>query len=58
VAEKTTASAAFGLVLKAAYRAVYDAKASGGNIVRRGVVSADPPKQPRQDPSRVAAADI
>ncbi|WP_455242440.1 diguanylate cyclase domain-containing protein [Petrachloros mirabilis] len=58
VAEKTTASATFGLVLKAAYRAVYDAKASGGNIVRRGVVSADPPKQPRQDPSRVAAADI
>lgn len=55
VAEKTTAIATFGLVLKAAYRALYDAKASGGNIVRRGFVSTDPPKQPLQDPGRVAA---
>lgn len=56
VAEKTTGNAAFGLVLKAAYRGLYDAKASGGNIVRRGVVSTDLPKQSRQDPGRVAAA--
>jgi diguanylate cyclase (GGDEF)-like protein len=37
VAEKLNDSATLTLVIKAAYRALYEAKGSGGNVVKRGV---------------------
>lgn len=55
VAEKTTASTTFGVVLKSAYRALYDAKTSGGNIVRRGVVSTEASKQSCSQQGRIVA---
>ena len=38
VAEKS-GDAAFDLVIKSAYRALYEAKAGGGNAVKRGAVT-------------------
>lgn len=44
VAEAGNARSSLELVTKAAYRALYEAKAEGGNLVKRGVIMADPPK--------------
>ncbi|WP_455387642.1 GGDEF domain-containing protein [Petrachloros mirabilis] len=38
VAGKSEESATLNLVIKSAYRALYEAKAAGGNVVKRGVV--------------------
>jgi diguanylate cyclase (GGDEF)-like protein len=38
VAEKQSESATFSLVIKSAYRALYEAKGIGGNVVKRGLV--------------------
>jgi len=40
-------AATLSLVVRTAYRALYDAKAAGGNIVKRGTVVSDPPKRSR-----------
>lgn len=42
VADKATEDADVSLVIKAAYRALYDAKSSGGNAVKRGLLSTEP----------------
>ncbi len=42
VADNTIEAASMNLVIKAAYRALYDAKAAGGNQVKRGVTVAEP----------------
>ena len=39
VAEKSGDAASFDLVIKCAYRALYEAKAGGGNAVKRGAVT-------------------
>ena len=39
VAEKSGDAASFDLVIKCAYRALYEAKAGGGNAVKRGTVT-------------------
>ena len=49
VAEKNTDSETFHSVMKAAYRALYDAKGTGGNAVKRGAVSRNVPKRLRQE---------
>jgi diguanylate cyclase (GGDEF)-like protein len=43
----------FSLVVKAAYRALYEAKGEGGNRVKRGTVSADIPKIGQTATSRI-----
>lgn len=47
VAGKSDEAATLSLVVKTAYRALYDAKAAGGNIVKRGTVVSEPPKRSR-----------
>ncbi|MGQ0667058.1 MAG: GGDEF domain-containing protein [Nitrospiraceae bacterium] len=44
-----------GLVTKAAYRALYEAKADGGNLVKRGMVSTDAQKSARAETGRIVA---
>jgi diguanylate cyclase (GGDEF)-like protein len=41
IAEAGDSSPSIGLVTKAAYRALYEAKGDGGNLVKRGTVGAD-----------------
>ena len=45
VAEKVSDNATLSLVLKSAYRALYDAKGIGGNVVKRGAVAIDPARR-------------
>lgn len=47
--------AMLGLVTKAAYRALYDAKGEGGNVIRRGNPIPPPPKPTRSDNGRIVA---
>ena len=42
VAEKSSEEASLSMVIKSAYRALYEAKSSGGNAAKRGTVTADP----------------
>jgi GGDEF domain-containing protein len=49
VADSSSQGAALGGVVKAAYRALYDAKGAGGNAVKRGAVSARSFRQSRPD---------
>lgn len=42
VADNTSEDIDVGLVIKTAYRALYDAKSTGGNAVKRGIASAGP----------------
>lgn len=44
LAEAGGKKASLGLVTKAAYRALYDAKGEGGNLVKRGAIVGDAPK--------------
>lgn len=57
VAETSANSEAFTSVTKRAYRALYDAKTAGGNVVKRGVVSEEIPKRLRQErgPTAISA---
>lgn len=54
-AKTIDAKSSFSLVVKAAYRALYEAKGEGGNRVKRGTVSADIPKIGQTTTSRVAS---
>ena len=53
VAEAGYARSSLELVTKAAYRALYDAKGEGGNLVKRGVILAEAPKSPRTVTGRI-----
>lgn len=55
VAESGQGRASLGLVTKAAYRALYEAKGEGGNLVKRGAIRADPPKPERAETGRIVA---
>jgi len=56
VAEKAEAPAALGLVIKSAYRALYEAKAAGGNVVKRGLVSVEPVRRSDRNSGRIIAS--
>jgi diguanylate cyclase (GGDEF)-like protein len=55
VAEKVNDSTTLTLVIKAAYRALYEAKGAGGNVVKRGVEEAVPVRRSRAGPGKAAS---
>jgi len=55
VAEKAGEAATLSLAIKAAYRALYDAKGAGGNVVKRGVVTTDVPRRSYGTTGRIVA---
>jgi diguanylate cyclase (GGDEF)-like protein len=56
VAGKSDESATLNLVIKSAYRALYDAKAAGGNVVKRGVI-VEPIRRPNGRSGRIVATE-
>jgi len=56
VAEKLSDSATLTLVIKSAYRALYEAKGIGGNVVKRGAVAIDPARQSQPGSGRIVAS--
>ena len=56
VAEKLSDSATLTLVIKSAYRALYEAKGIGGNVVKRGVVAIDPERRSHTGSGRIIAS--
>jgi diguanylate cyclase (GGDEF)-like protein len=55
VAEKLSDSATLTLVIKSAYRALYEAKGIGGNVVKRGAVAIDPARRSQPGSGRIVA---
>jgi len=55
VADKSTEETDVSSVVKAAYRALYDAKSAGGNAVKRGLVSAGTTRRSYGDAGRIIA---
>lgn len=56
VAEKLSDSATLSLVIKSAYRALYEAKGVGGNVVKRGLVEIDPARRSHAGSGRIVAS--
>ena len=56
VGEKVSDSATLSLVLKSAYRALYEAKGIGGNVVKRGVVAIDPARRSHAGSGRIVSS--
>jgi diguanylate cyclase (GGDEF)-like protein len=56
VAEKANDSATLSLVIKSAYRALYEAKGIGGNVVKRGVAEINPARRPRAGSGRIVSS--
>jgi diguanylate cyclase (GGDEF)-like protein len=56
VAEAGSGKSPFGLVIKAAYRALYEAKGEGGNLVRRGSAMPNRPKPAPMETGRIVAS--
>jgi diguanylate cyclase (GGDEF)-like protein len=54
VAEKVTDAATLSLVIKSAYRALYEAKGAGGNVVKRGLVVPEPVRRSYGQSRRMA----
>lgn len=54
VAEKVTDAATLSLVIKSAYRALYEAKGAGGNVVKRGLVVPEPGRRSYSQSRRMA----
>lgn len=55
IAEATAPNSSLALATKAAYRALYEAKGEGGNIIRRGNPQPDLPAPARNRPGRIVA---
>jgi diguanylate cyclase (GGDEF)-like protein len=53
VGEKISDSASLSLVIKSAYRALYEAKGIGGNVVKRGLVEIEPARRSRAASGRI-----
>jgi len=53
VAEKLSDSATLSLVIKSAYRALYEAKGIGGNVVKRGPVASAPARRSHAESGRI-----
>ena len=56
VAEKLTDSVTLTLVIKSAYRALYEAKGTGGNVVKRGEAVIVPPRRSHTGSGRIVAS--
>ncbi len=56
VGEKLSDSATLSLVIKSAYRALYEAKGIGGNVVKRGLVEIEPPRRSHAGSGRIVAS--
>jgi GGDEF domain-containing protein len=56
VAEKLSDSATLSLVIKSAYRALYEAKGIGGNVVKRGPVTSAPARRSQPGSGRIVAS--
>jgi GGDEF domain-containing protein len=56
VAEKLSENATLSLVIKSAYRALYEAKGIGGNAVKRGLVVIDSPRRSHARSGRIVAS--
>ena len=56
VAEKISDSATMTLVIKSAYRALYEAKGIGGNVVKRGPVASAPAQRSHAGPGKIVAS--
>ena len=57
VAEHTGDNSSLSLVTKAAYRALYEAKSSGGNVVKRGFVPGEPARRSYAHSGRIVASE-
>lgn len=56
VAEKLSDSATLSLVIKSAYRALYEAKGIGGNVVKRGPVASAPARRSHAGSGKIVAS--
>ena len=56
VAEKLSDRTTLSLVIKSAYRALYEAKGIGGNVVKRGLMTIDPVRQFRAGSGKIVAS--
>ena len=56
VAEKLSDSATLTLVIKSAYRALYEAKGIGGNVVKRGLAAVEPARRSHAGSGKIVAS--
>ena len=56
VGEKLTDSATLTLVIKSAYRGLYEAKGIGGNVVKRGLEAVVPARRSQSETGRIVAS--
>jgi diguanylate cyclase (GGDEF)-like protein len=56
VAEKLNDSATLTLVIKSAYRGLYEAKGAGGNVVKRGLEAAVPARRSQSGTGKIVAS--
>ena len=56
VAEKLSDSSTLSLVIKSAYRALYEAKGIGGNVVKRGAVATAPARRSHAGEGKIVAS--
>jgi diguanylate cyclase (GGDEF)-like protein len=56
VSEKLNDGATLTLVIKSAYRGLYEAKGIGGNIVKRGLEAVVPARRPQSETGRIVAS--
>src|ERR1051325_4966532 len=56
VGEKLNDSATLSLVIKSAYHALYEAKGTGGNVVKREPVASAPPKRSHTGSGKIVAS--
>jgi diguanylate cyclase (GGDEF)-like protein len=57
VAEHTGDTSSLSLVTKSAYRALYEAKGAGGNVIRRGFAGAQPTRRSFSGAGRIVASE-
>ena len=57
VADTSTERATLSAVIKSAYRALYEAKSAGGNVVKRGLALPEPVRRSRGSSGRIIAND-
>jgi hypothetical protein len=56
VGEKLTDSSTLTLVIKSAYRGLYEAKGIGGNVVKRGLEAVVPARRSQSETGRIVAS--
>jgi hypothetical protein len=55
VGEKLNDNTTLSLVIKSAYRGLYEAKGIGGNVVKRGLEAVIPVRRSQSETGRIAA---